>query len=120
MSEGRPETNAVPRLQYWDIVWQQFRKNRNAVAGLWAIRALVLLAIFAPLVAFNRPYLLWTGRRFEFPLFGALLDLVGHELNDLGIEPKFAGCHAADGRGQRARGIVLQDDAGYAQLQDAG
>jgi peptide/nickel transport system permease protein len=43
---------------YYDIVWTQFRKRRVAYASLWAGVGLLLLAIYAPLLASNKP-LLW-------------------------------------------------------------
>jgi ABC-type dipeptide/oligopeptide/nickel transport system permease subunit len=45
------EAGAAPRGD----VWRRFRKNRLAVAGLVVIVAMVLAAIFAPLVTFYSP-----------------------------------------------------------------
>jgi len=59
---------------YWEIVGAQFRKNRVATAALWAVKGLVLLAVFAPLLAFDRPYFTAAGGKLEWPLFSSLLD----------------------------------------------
>ena len=40
---------------YFDIVWRQFRKNYFALAALWLLVPIVLAAIFAPLIASDRP-----------------------------------------------------------------
>ncbi len=59
---------------YGAIVWSQFRKNRPAVFGLWCIAALVLLAIYAPLLSAAQP-LVWRGAQgLEFPLFRSLFN----------------------------------------------
>ncbi len=42
---------------YFDVVWKQLRKNRMAVRMLWVVAALLLVGIFAPLIASNQP--LW-------------------------------------------------------------
>ncbi len=41
---------------YLDIVWQQFKKNRFALAALWVLAPLFLLATFAPLIAASQPF----------------------------------------------------------------
>ncbi len=43
---------------YWDIVRAQYKRNRTAVAGLWVVSLLFLLAIFAPVLATSSPFLL--------------------------------------------------------------
>jgi peptide/nickel transport system permease protein len=59
---------------YGAIVWSQFRKNHLAVFGLWCIAALVLLAIYAPLLSGAQP-LIWRGAQgLEFPLFRSLFN----------------------------------------------
>jgi len=48
---------------YWRMVWQQFRRNRLAMAGLVVVFSLVIVATTAPLLANNVPLLLrWEGR----------------------------------------------------------
>ncbi len=63
MSEGE---------SYFDIVWQQFQKNRPAFASLWIIGALFLLAICAPLLASNLPLVFHDGDKTQYPWFRAL------------------------------------------------
>lgn len=46
-------------LTYGDIVWSQFVQNRMALVSLWVIGGLITLAIFAPVVASDHPFL-WT------------------------------------------------------------
>ena len=40
---------------YFDIVWRQFKKNRFALAALWLLVPLALIALFAPAIASNQP-----------------------------------------------------------------
>jgi len=54
---------------YLDIVWKQFKKNRFALASLWALLPLCLLAIFAPAIASNQPFVFFDGHEVLFPWF---------------------------------------------------
>jgi len=64
-----------PRLQsYWSIVGRQLRKRRPAMFGFWCIVALLLTAIYAPLLASSRPFLFRAGGRTEFPWFANLFN----------------------------------------------
>lgn len=40
---------------YWKMIWRQYRRNRMAVAGLWFIAMLIVMAVAAPLIATNKP-----------------------------------------------------------------
>jgi len=51
---------------YTDIVWRQFRKNRPALAALWVLVPMLLLAIFAPVIASGQPLVVFEqGRAFS-------------------------------------------------------
>ncbi|MCX7678802.1 MAG: ABC transporter permease [Spirochaetes bacterium] len=55
---------------YWNVVWEEFRKNRLAMAALFLIAFLVAIAIFAPIIANNKPYVyIDENRNIFFPLF---------------------------------------------------
>ena len=56
------------RRGYWSGVWREFRKNRLAVAGLCVVMVLITIAILAPLLANNKPYLYVTNGRVYFPI----------------------------------------------------
>ncbi len=43
-------------ISYWNIVRAQFRKNHVAMFGRYCVIFLMLLAVYAPLVASDRPY----------------------------------------------------------------
>jgi len=64
-----PHSLARASLSYWDIVWQQFKKNRFALVALWLLGPLVLLAIFAPLIASNQPFVFQTAEGTIYPWF---------------------------------------------------
>lgn len=50
---------------YGQVVWRQFKKNRPAVAGLYAVAALVFVAVFADVIAGNKPlYLEYRGKTY--------------------------------------------------------
>ncbi len=59
---------------YLDIVWKQFSKNRIARATLWVLAALLLTAIFAPLLASNQPFWFREGGELRFPWLVALFN----------------------------------------------
>lgn len=59
---------------YAAIVWQQFRKNRWALFGLWCVAVLFLLAIYAPLLCMNLPYFVYAKGQWSFPLFTSLFN----------------------------------------------
>ena len=52
---------------YFDILWRQFKKSREAYWSLWAMVPLYLVAIFAPAIASNQPWIFHDA-------FGAELD----------------------------------------------
>ena len=47
------------RVSYWSVVWEQLRKKRTAVWGMWSIVVLIAIAVYAPLLSLGQP-LLWT------------------------------------------------------------
>lgn len=59
---------------YLDIVWRQFKKNRAAYLSLWLMLPLVLIAIFAPLIASDQPLVYFDGQEVLFPWFRALFN----------------------------------------------
>ncbi len=44
--------------KYAAIVWRQYRKSRLAIACLWFVALLVAMAVFAPLIANDKPLLM--------------------------------------------------------------
>ena len=59
---------------YLDIVWRQFKKNRFAYVSLWLLLPIVLLAIFAPALAGNQPFVFWEGEETIFPWFRSIFN----------------------------------------------
>jgi ABC-type dipeptide/oligopeptide/nickel transport system permease subunit len=80
---ANPETaqgfDPVDEVTYWSIVWGQFKKNRLAYWGLWMVLGLALLAIFAPALCLEIPFVytapdLVTGQvETTYPWFRTLL-----------------------------------------------
>ncbi len=60
---------------YGEIVWGQFTKRREAYGALIGLGLLLLLAIYAPLLASNKPFV-WQpeGEALQFPWLRALFD----------------------------------------------
>jgi len=52
---------------YWQIVWGDFRKNTPAVLAMWVMLVMALVAIFAPLIANHRPFLLTIPQSVDIP-----------------------------------------------------
>ncbi len=53
--------------RYAAIVWRQFRKSRLAVACMWFVVALILMALMAPLLANDRPIAMRHDGRWSMP-----------------------------------------------------
>ncbi|HAA73610.1 TPA: peptide ABC transporter permease [Candidatus Latescibacteria bacterium] len=63
------EDQLSPSPSYSQIVWRQFKKNRPSVSGLYAIVFLAFIAVFADLIAGNKPlYLEYRGKTY-YPAF---------------------------------------------------
>jgi len=61
-------------LTYGDIVWTQFTRNRVALFSMWVIVGLVLLAVFAPVIASDQP-LVWEDQEGQsHPWLSSLFD----------------------------------------------
>ena len=57
---------------YLDIVWRQFKKNRFALWSLWLLLPIVLIAIFAPAIASNQPFVFSQDGQTIYPWFRAI------------------------------------------------
>jgi len=53
---------------YWRNVWRQFKRNRLAIAGLTVVLILFSIALLAPLLANDRPYIYITQQKTYFPI----------------------------------------------------
>jgi len=68
------------RKGYWNNVWKEFKKNRLSVAGLVVVAILFMIAIFAPLLANNKPYIYITDDDVYFPVFIDYQEFRGRDL----------------------------------------
>jgi peptide/nickel transport system permease protein len=68
------------RRGYWYRVWREFKKNRLALSGLIFVIILFLIALLAPLIANNKPYLYITDEKIYFPLFYTYEELKNTDL----------------------------------------
>ncbi|MGV7928351.1 MAG: ABC transporter permease [Spirochaetota bacterium] len=67
---------------YWAGVWREFRRNRFAFAGLLVVLALFAVALFAPLIANDRPYVYATDAGVYFPILFDYPELAGKNFRD--------------------------------------
>lgn len=74
VSSSHSDSQSVEKIDYWTIVWSQFRKNRLAMIGLSSIVLLVLLAIYAPLISLDKPLFYYYNSQWGFPFFWSLFD----------------------------------------------
>ena len=69
---------AVPegtrRISYFTLVWRELKKDRIAVAGLWAVALLVVLAVGAPVLSQDQPFLYCDGAGCASPWLRGLFD----------------------------------------------
>ena len=54
---------------YFIYIWNNFKKDKIALTGLVGIILLVLVAVFAPLIANARPICIFGNKGIEFPFF---------------------------------------------------
>ena len=66
--------SAAPHATYGAIVAAELRRNRVAMAGLWAVGVFFALATGAPLVSLDQPFVVLGPERTAFPWFGALFN----------------------------------------------
>ncbi|MDH4128994.1 MAG: ABC transporter permease subunit [Spirochaetota bacterium] len=66
---------------YWSIVWKQFRKKKSAIISVWIIVFFFFIAIFAPLLANNRPLILYTtyGEHYQYNFESFMQNHINYE-----------------------------------------
>ncbi len=73
MSKAQSEAESED-LTYGDIVWAQFRKNKVSYYSLWFLGFLFALAIFAPVISSDRPFIWGTAEGTSYPWVASLFD----------------------------------------------
>lgn len=86
---GEGDSNPPPRRTlaadedvtqtYGEITWEQFRKYKLAWASLFGVLALLLLAIYAPVVASDLPFVLTVGETTTWPWLANLFNKTYYE-----------------------------------------
>lgn len=71
-----PEESTSIGVSYWSIVGQQLRKNRLAILGYRCIVGLLLVAIYAPVLACDLPFYYRGPEGASFPWFRGLYDRI--------------------------------------------
>lgn len=57
---------------YGQLVWQQFTKNAANLVCMWFIVILFTIAVFAPFIANDKPFMIRIGSEIHFPLVTTL------------------------------------------------
>src|SRR5690349_10420551 len=75
---------------YLQFLWRQFRDDTAAVVALWSLVVLFLIAVFAPLIASNQPFVFYD--RGAAGLLGGTylvrLELTGLDETKCVVEPR--------------------------------
>ncbi|MBC8352561.1 MAG: ABC transporter permease [Planctomycetes bacterium] len=66
--------NAAKGEAYFTIVWRQFKKHKFAYWSLWMLAPIFGLAIFAPAIASNQPFIFFDGDETLYPWFRAIFN----------------------------------------------
>lgn len=67
------------RLSYLTLVWGQFKKNRLALFGLYAVLFLIVLAVYAPFLSCNQPLYFHYHGQTSFPFWRGLFNRLLYE-----------------------------------------
>jgi peptide/nickel transport system permease protein len=67
-----PDNKANWGISYGELVWREFGKNRMSVISTVFIVFVFIVAVLAPFVANDKPYMIRIDGEVRFPLFGAL------------------------------------------------
>lgn len=62
------------RTSYWALVWEQLSSNGVAMFGLAAVGAFLFLAVCAPLLSLDQPFVWSTAQELRFPWFSSLFN----------------------------------------------
>ena len=99
---GTSITGAATPRSYWQMVWHHFKKKRLAVTGLWVSVLLFLVAIFAPLLANDRPLFLSHQGHWYWPVFSGAEGVGPYVWKDLKKNSPFMLQGNIEGRGDVA------------------
>jgi len=110
-----PASSPVERSSYWALVWLELSRNRIAVTGLVAIGALFVIAVYAPLISLNQPFVWDAGAGRSYPFFASLFNRLLFEnavdvfFNLLMVlSPLYVAAYAALRRRRISAGRVVQ------------
>ena len=70
-------SNNTTHRSYFSIIVRQFRRNKLAVAGFWALFALVFIAITADFIANDKPIVIQYENKIYFPVMHSYLSELG-------------------------------------------
>lgn len=65
----KKNVNAQPDQGYWPYVWRQFKRNKTALISMYVVVFLVVIAVFAPFLANEKPLVCKYNGETYFPVF---------------------------------------------------
>lgn len=75
ITSGSVDAVQVEKIGFWTIAWEQFRKNKLAMAGLYCLVFLLIIAVYAPVFTLDKPFFYYTSKEGVFlPWFISLFD----------------------------------------------
>lgn len=69
MSEAIKKAKKEPSKSYWPSVWRQFKKKKTAMVSFYFLLFLAFVALFAPLLANEKPIVCKYNGTVYFPVF---------------------------------------------------
>jgi peptide/nickel transport system permease protein len=79
MSAPPESSEAAARIGYFTLVVRELKKNRLAVFGVYAVLGLLVLAVYAPLLCSNQPFVYRDASGWSSPWFSSLFDRLVYE-----------------------------------------
>ncbi len=67
-----PENRKTWGVSYGELVWGEFKKSRLSIASLGFVLFLLIVAVLAPFIANDKPYVIRVDGQLRFPLFASL------------------------------------------------
>ncbi len=73
-------------FSYFNLVWSQFKKNKFAYFSFYIILILFIIAIFAPIIANDKPILMIYNKKIYFPAIKEYPEFLGYNFKEMCAE----------------------------------
>ncbi len=79
----KKQNNQKKHYSYYQLVWSQFKKNRIAYYSLYIILFLFIIALFAPIIANDKPIFMFYRKKVYFPAIIEYPEFLGQSFKQL-------------------------------------